>query len=357
MGKSLSLCMIVKDEEAVLGRCLAGAVPFCDEIIIADTGSKDKTKEIAAMFTDKVYDYEWADDFGAARNFSFSKATSDYIMWLDADDVVTPENAKKIKKLLEDLDADVVMCIYDTAFDLNGKPTFSYYRERILRRETGFMWEGFVHEAITPRGKIIYSDISVEHKKAGKGSGARNLNIYEKKLKEGAVLEPRHQFYYARELYYNRRYRDAVAAFKRFLENNEVYLPNVIDAHIFLKRAAEALGESDKGLEMLLGVFKYTLPNAEITCEIASFFAENGDYQKAAYWYKEALQYKPEPAAGGFVNLDYYGLIPFLGLCFCYDRLGDKITARRYNDLAAAINPEDERVLYNKRYFDSLNLD
>ena len=94
MGVKLSLCMIVKDEQDVLARCLASAAELADEIVIADTGSRDNTKEIAKSFTDKVFDFAWEDDFSAARNFSFSKATGDYVMWLDADDVIEESDLK-----------------------------------------------------------------------------------------------------------------------------------------------------------------------------------------------------------------------------------------------------------------------
>ena len=67
--------MIVKNEEKVLARCLDSIRGFVDEIIIVDTGSDDDTKRIARKYTDKVYDFEWIDDFAAARNYSFSKAT------------------------------------------------------------------------------------------------------------------------------------------------------------------------------------------------------------------------------------------------------------------------------------------
>ena len=68
---TISLCMIVKNEEDTLERCLSCVNGIADEIIVVDTGSSDRTKEIAARFTDLVFDYEWKDDFGAARNFSF----------------------------------------------------------------------------------------------------------------------------------------------------------------------------------------------------------------------------------------------------------------------------------------------
>ena len=86
---TLSLCMIVKNEEAVLSRCLESIKDAVDEIIIVDTGSSDATKEIAKKYTDLVYDFKWINNFSAARNFSFSKASKDYIIWLDADDVIT----------------------------------------------------------------------------------------------------------------------------------------------------------------------------------------------------------------------------------------------------------------------------
>ena len=89
---SISLCMIVKNEEKVIERCLRSAKNLVDEIVIVDTGSTDKTKEIVHRYTDKVYDFKWCDDFSKARNFSFSKATKEYILWLDADDVILKED-------------------------------------------------------------------------------------------------------------------------------------------------------------------------------------------------------------------------------------------------------------------------
>lgn len=70
---TISLCMIVKNEEAVLARCLDSIADLMDEIIIIDTGSTDRTKEIAAHYTSKIYDYKWTNNFSAARNFSFPR--------------------------------------------------------------------------------------------------------------------------------------------------------------------------------------------------------------------------------------------------------------------------------------------
>jgi len=145
---SVSLCMIVKNEEDVLERCLNSAADLVDEIIIVDTGSTDRTKEIAARFTDKVFDFPWQDDFAAARNESFSHASMDYCMWLDADDLLLEEDQKSFLALKESLDptVSVVMAPYHTGFDGSGRVTFFYYRERLIKNHTGMCWMGAVHE-------------------------------------------------------------------------------------------------------------------------------------------------------------------------------------------------------------------
>ena len=132
---TISLCMIVKDGEAVLARCLDSVREIADEIVVVDTGSADRTRQIAAEYG-RVFDFAWCDDFSAARNFSFEQAEKEYILWLDADDVIAPEDRERFLALKERMDGteDVVMLPYHTAFDEQGRPTFTYYRERLLRR-------------------------------------------------------------------------------------------------------------------------------------------------------------------------------------------------------------------------------
>ena len=82
--------MIVKNEEKHLAKCLSIAKPAVDEMIVVDTGSSDRTKDIAHAFGAKVYDFEWTGDFSEARNFSLSKAEGNWILVLDADEVISP---------------------------------------------------------------------------------------------------------------------------------------------------------------------------------------------------------------------------------------------------------------------------
>ena len=143
---SLSVCLIVKNEERVLGRCLSAAVQFADELIVVDTGSTDRSIEIAREYTDLVFSEPWQNSFARARNFAASKAGCDHVMWLDADDVFGPDEIKKLLELRDRLtpEIDVVFITYRNF----GFPTDLGLRDRIHRRELACRWEGDIHEAI-----------------------------------------------------------------------------------------------------------------------------------------------------------------------------------------------------------------
>ena len=134
---TLGLCMIVKNEEKVIGRCLESVKDLFDEIVIVDTGSTDKTKEIVSKYTDKIYDFKWINDFSAARNYSFSKSTCDFIMWLDADDVVYEKDLIKLKEEKKKLDINIegYRMEYSYAQDEDDNTTITQKRVRIVRNE------------------------------------------------------------------------------------------------------------------------------------------------------------------------------------------------------------------------------
>jgi glycosyltransferase involved in cell wall biosynthesis len=345
--------MIVRDEEAVLARCLASAREVADEIIIVDTGSLDATRDIARGYTDKIYDFAWIDDFAAARNASFSYATKDYVMWLDADDVLLPEDAAKLRKLKETLlpDADTVMMKYNIAFDEQGKPTFSYFRERLLRRGPQAVWEGAIHEVITPFGKILHEDVAVTHRRKEHTDPQRNLKLFERMIASGKVLSPREQFYYARELYYNARYQEAAAMFDRFLDEGKGWIENNIEACRILGQCAAALQDADRTRKALVRSFTYDAPRAELCCEMGYYYFVRQQYPQAMWWYRAALLCSRNDTSGAFTLEDCYGYLPYLQLCVCYDRLGQRDLAVACNEQAGRIRPQSAAYLHNKTYF------
>ena len=350
---TISLCMIVRNEEAVLERCLHSVCNAVDEIILVDTGSEDRTKEIARSYTDRIYDFAWSDDFAAARNFSFSKATMDYCMWMDADDVLLEADTKALLELKETLDpsVQVVMLPYHIAFDAQGKPTFSYYRERLIRNGQGMRWEGAVHEVITPVQPIAYGKASVTHQKIGPGDPDRNLRIYEKQLALGKILSPREQFYYGRELYAHGKFQEAAEIFQNFLDGGRGWIENSIDACRQLAYCQYALGNEKDALCSLLRSLELDAPRAEVCCDIGKHFLDRGQYQQAIFWYETAAGRTRDDQSGAFVQPDCYDYIPYLQLCVCYDRLGEFDIANQYNDMAWRCKPESEACRNNHIYF------
>lgn len=355
---SLSICMIVKNEEEVLERCLNSVNQIADEIIIVDTGSTDKTKEIASKFTDKIFDFKWCDDFSKARNYSFSKATKDYIMWLDADDVILKEDIEKITNLKYTLhtnqNIDMVMLKYNMLDKDSDKITLSYYRERIFKREKNYKWISPIHEVIAPSGNYIFEDIAITHKKNKPTNPIRNISIFKKMIKEGTKLDARQKFYFARELYYIKDYEAALVTYEDFLNDKTAWVENKISACIDIAKIHTIQNNKSKVLEYLFKTFEYDIPRAEVCCEIGSYFFQNEKYTTAIYWFKQALSKKKNLSTGGFYINDCYSFIPHINLCLCYDKLKDYKKARLYNELANKDNPNNNFYINNKTYFDNI---
>ncbi len=350
---TLSLCMIVRNEEKTLERCLTSVNGCFDEIIIVDTGSCDNTIAIAEKFTTQIYRFDWCNDFSAARNLSFSKAKCDYIMWLDADDILNSENKSALINLKRNLNGDisVYMLPYATAFDEENKPTFVFYRERIVKRNSFPIWRGRVHETIECSGKRDDVDIFVYHKSIKKTYSKRNLIILEEQLKCDGYLPPREQFYYGRELFYHQKYTEAARVFSVYILSAAGYLENRLDAYLFLSKCKEYSGDINEALKVLFCSFAECLPRANICCEIARLFSIKKDWHQAIHWYKTALDGCEKPSKGAFVHSDCFKYIPCLGLCVCYDKIGCYDKAEYYNTLASHVHPRAEAILHNNQYF------
>jgi len=353
---TLSLCMIVKNEHDTLGRCLDCVKDIADEIIIIDTGSTDDTKEIALKYTDKVYDFEWCYDFAKARNFSFSKATKDYIMWLDADDIILNEDREKLKILKKILtpDIDMVMLKYNLNLDENGIPAVSFYRERIVKRSKNFKWVSPIHEVIPKAGKILKEDIAITHKKIHPSDPKRNITIFEKMKEKGITLDARQTFYYARELMYAKKYDDSITEYDKLFKNPNAWIENKISACLDLYDIYTALKDENMALYSLFKSFEYDTPRAEVCCKIGQHFISKSNYILAIYWLNEALMQKYDISSGGFFCKDYYDFIPYIELCVCHYNLGNVEIAIEYNEKAGTIKPNNESYLNNKAFFDKL---
>ncbi len=347
--------MIVRNEEAVLARCLDSVKDVVDEIIIVDTGSTDTTKQIALQYTENVYDFYWINDFSAARNESFSKATMDYCMWMDADDIFSEGEQRKFLQWKQNATpssmADVVMMKYATAFADNGQPTFLYYRERLLRRDKGFIWKGRVHEAITPCGTIEHLDIYLEHHSTKTTYSKRNLQIYEEMQSAGEPFSPRDLFYYGRELYYHQQYANAIQILSDFLTKPAAFVENQVEACRIAAYCCYPLNKPTLALEFLLKGLSYRVPSGELCCDIAKHYFDRQQYEEAIFWYQSALHAPQKTENGGFILEQCYGYLPALQLSVCYDRLHNIPNALKYHKLAGNYSDNDTLYLQNDIYF------
>lgn len=355
MMRTVSLCMIVKDEQHTLESCLSSVCDLVDEIVVVDTGSSDRTKEIAGRFTDEVFDFAWADDFSAARNFSFEKATMEYILWLDADDVLLPADREGFRLLKQTLDPSVdgVMMKYNTGFDAAGNVVFSYYRERLVRRERRFQWSEPVHEYLAVSGKILNSDVGVTHTKTRGAPSKRNLAIYERLLSEKKEFSPRGLYYYARELKDNGRYAEAIRFFNLFLDSGKGWVEDNISACGELAECHRQEKQPQRQHLALLRSFLYDTPRAEICCSLGYFYKSAEDFGRAAFWFKLASGLQKPQDCWGFILEDCWGYLPLIELAVCYDRLGMTQLAKECNEAAGLRKPGDPSVEYNRRYFQS----
>lgn len=354
--------MIVKNEESVLENALNSCMSFADEIIIVDTGSTDKTKEIAKSFTDKIYDFKWCDDFSKARNFSFEKASKDYILWLDADDIILKKDQEKIIKLKQDNTfPNAYYFKYVIDFDENFKSKFHFYRERLLKRSCNFLWQDPVHEVIEIYGTYEHMDICIYHNKKEKVAKSpstdksRNLKIYEKIIERGTPLTPRQKFYYARELYYNNKISDAINNFEEYLKIPNTFIENKIECYLNLSNCYVILNQLEKAKETLFKSFTYSLPRANILLELSNIYIKENNFKSALYYLKQIKKDKNDKS-GAFIQPDYYDFYPNLNKCLCYYRLGDFKKSLKYHNKTKKLRPNDPRVLHNDNFFKTINI-
>lgn len=146
----ISLCIITKNEEKNLDRCLSCVKDYPFEIIIADTGSTDGTVEVAKKYTDKIFHFDWIHDFAAARNFSISKASNDWILVLDADEFVYELDLKEIYRLIEHHPTGIGRLLRSS--EALSKTTAVDRVERLFNRNI-YHYERPIHEQVLPIDK------------------------------------------------------------------------------------------------------------------------------------------------------------------------------------------------------------
>lgn len=238
----ISAVLIVRNEEAMLARCLE-SVKDADEIIIVDTGSTDSTVEIAKRFTDKVFtDFTWNDSFADARNHAKEKATGDFILSIDADEFL-----HDFSKVREAAELPGIMWEVKLIGENDGQV---HWFPRLFKNIPGILWEGAVHNRLNtiPNGRCDV-EITYGASPAHLNDPDRTIRILEREVKTKG--QPREMYYLGKEYTSRRRFSEAIVMLTEYLRRSQ-FLPEMADANLLLSQCYWQIGVPDKAHDACL---------------------------------------------------------------------------------------------------------
>ena len=357
----VSLCMIARDEERFLAECLRRAQPAVDEIIVVDTGSRDRTMEIARSFGAKVCERPWDEDFSAPRNLSLQQATGDWILVLDADEFLCQGAAERIRELVE----NEAVCGYHMRFvnHYSGGKTLGVMMVRLFRNLPGIAYQNVIHEQVTPslvaRGQerslsLSTSDVEVEHHGYSdevvdsRKKNERNERLFRKQLEQ--TPDDIYCLYkygdFLRRL--PGRDQDAFATLERCLEQIRRGPPSLprelpyaaeVAALCALERARQ--GRTQEALATVDEALRRFLPTPNLHYLAASLLLATGQSDAAIEHFKRCLSYRGQvlvvPIEEGIT-----GHVSLVGIAQAMAQKGDHVRALRLLQRAVELAPDYE---------------
>lgn len=190
----LSVCIIAKNEENHIGECLRRLSPYGFEIVLTDTGSTDRTLAIAEKYTDRIFHFDWCDDFSAARNFCMEKASHDFILSLDCDEWIEKIDPAALLHLMERCPDAVGRVLIRSRFSRDGSVSFEHTHVSRLADRRRFFFTGAVHEQLSNRrtpslpNRVYDAPVTILHtgydlsEEAMRKKSRRNIALLESEL-------------------------------------------------------------------------------------------------------------------------------------------------------------------------------
>ncbi len=333
MSNTVSLCMICKNEKTNIAQLLDIVCPVLDEVIVVDTGSEDGTVDIlyekSNQYNNLIIDhFGWVKNFSAARNYAFSKASKDWILWLDCDDLIDQAELKKFKdNFLDDPNVDCWILEYIYSRYPKGEPQTVLGRERFLRRSKSPKWIGAIHEVIDISGYRTrnYEPLKVIHNQQGKIIDYnRNVDILASEFEKNPN-DPRTAYYYGKELF-DRVDPKGLEILRHFIglaDGQWVWYDDHCNAlarlafdDIVHDRFTDALNKADK---------IYHLDSSRLRAEGYWIYGRVeqrlGNYKIAIRWFERCLDGQPPSPA--VINREYYTWNPAYQMSECYCELND----------------------------------
>ena len=354
--KTLALHMIARNSEETLARTLECVKGLFDQIIVVDTGSNDKTIEVAKSYGAEVYEFEWIDDFSAARNFALSKVTCDWAMWLDTGDVIKPESLVKFLEMkssamFASTEVDLVWVPINRKLDDNGKPLFTMVVPRIARMGAKPIWERPIHETIITKDpelprNALFDVATVDDPFSDLVGGAqRNLRILEKMIAEGDSSS-RTMYYRGQELRDLGRTQEAIDQWTEFLGTNpstwEYYDALMNIGRCYFNRNDESLQDRTNAAGVWLSAIGHAPEEPDAWFSVATVFHETKQYAKAIPFWRACMDMVPLPD-GRPRNQLMYKDGPYAAVAYAYIELGEYDKAAEHFRLANKAGDDKSR--------------
>lgn len=322
----ISLAMIVRNESTRIASCLESVKDIIDEIVIVDTGSTDETMQIAAKFTDKIYFYQWHNDFAEARNYAIEQTTGDWVLSLDADERL--EGDSDILHSLINQEKYKAFCIPLCAQRESGD-YLEYDRFMVLRLfKRNYRFKGAVHEYVNiddaaligfaNNPVIWHTSVSASERKARRG---RNISLIKKALAINKS-DPYLNYYLGLEWLALRRLDDSIEAFKTALQqfsSEQVVFRSSIVRH--LVTCYKNAGKLKEALCLCLEESQYYHDYCDIFFEAGVIFELLGEYPIAIKWLQESIRLG-SPHIAFFHTAGTESYLAFYHLGYCFERLG-----------------------------------
>lgn len=342
----ISICMIVKNEEKYIGECLQRLKPLGYEIVLVDTGSIDETKEIAAMYTDTIYDFAWVNDFAAARNFSIEKAKNDFVLVIDCDEMVTNFDKKNLEEYVKKNPKGIGRFTRINEYT-RGTNLFRGHEQvsRLFNRNY-YQYEGIIHEQVVSKdGENTYYDIPLTAEHYGyegnleirKKKTQRNIELLKKQLVQEKLESPdkvpytlyqlgksyymQEDYEKANEYFADALYYDLNPKLEYVQDLVESYGNSLLEARDY---------ETAWGL---LGVYDEFSNSTDFVFLCALIYMNNGHFQKAIQEFEKAASRKTFKMEGVNSYMAWYNI----GVI--YECTGNIEKAREYYKKAGKYTP------------------
>lgn len=315
----LSVCIIAKNEEHNIEECLKRLAPYGFEIVLTDTGSTDRTLAVAEKYTDRIYHFDWCDDFSAARNFCMEKASHDLILSLDCDEWIETVDPSALQRCMENRPDAVGRILIRSRFTKDGRTTFEQTRVSRLADRRHFFFTGAVHEQLSDRrcpalpNKVYDAPVTILHvgydlsEAAMQEKCRRNIALLEAEL---ASQGPDPYLYCQLGLSYRRLGEDerACEAFEAGLaldvDPSLDYVRTMVESYGYtlldLKRNREALG--------FCSLYDTFAVRADFVFLMGLIYMNNGLFEEAVSEFQKSATMKEFSVEGVNTYLAYYNM-------------------------------------------------